>query len=142
LLDWIDLHDEGFRLVMAGHRVVHGGQTFTEPAEITPTVMTEMDRLAPLAPMHQPHSIAAVQAISGAKPELRQIACFDTSFHPTQPRVAQLYALARSLSDMGILKYGFHGVSYDYIASVLPQHAPDVADGRIIVAHLGSGASM
>ena len=142
LLDWIDCHDEGFRLVMAGHRVVHGGQTFSEPVEITPTVFTEMERLTPLAPMHQPHSLAAVQAISGAMPELRQIACFDTSFHRTQPRVAQIYALPRGLTEMGILKYGFHGVSYDYIASVLPQHAPDVADGRIVVAHLGSGASM
>lgn len=142
LLGWIDNHDDGFRLVMAGHRVVHGGRTYMGPVEINRDIVADLARLAPLAPMHQPHSLAAIKAMAAASPGLRQIACFDTSFHRTQPSVAQSFALPRHLTEAGVLKYGFHGLSYEYIASVLPEQMPTVAAGRVVVAHLGSGASL
>jgi acetate kinase len=104
--------------------------------------MVELKALAPLAPMHQPHNLAAIQYVNASAPHLPQVACFDTSFHRTQDRLSQLFALPRALTDEGILRYGFHGLSYDYIARTLPAHLGDRAEGRVIVAHLGSGASM
>jgi len=122
-----------------GHRVVHGGRDYSAPQKIDAKVLKDLEDLTALAPLHQPHNLKAVKHILDEHPHLAQVACFDTAFHRTQPRLSQLYALPRALSDEGIIRYGFHGLSYEYIASVLP---PEVKSGRVIVAHLGSGASM
>lgn len=130
------------RLSAAGHRVVHGGVQFTQPVRIDDRVLTELESLIPLAPLHQPHNVTAIKAVATHAPHLPQVACFDTSFHRTQPAVAQRFALPRRLSDAGIQRYGFHGLSYEYIASRLPQIDPRAAAGCTIVAHLGNGASL
>ncbi|PIL20112.1 hypothetical protein P775_10615 [Puniceibacterium antarcticum] len=142
LLDWIQSHRGGVTLTAAGHRVVHGGRRQTGPARVSDALLEELDKLVPLAPLHQPHNLAAIRCVAASAPDLPQIACFDTSFHRTQDRLAQLFALPRALSDAGILRYGFHGLSYDYIASTLPAHLGTRAGGRVIAAHLGNGASM
>jgi len=142
LLEWLRYHDGDTRLVAAGHRVVHGGRTFTGPVVIDAGILEKLENLGSLAPLHQPHNLAAVKAISDWAPGLPQVACFDTSFHRTQPRLAQLFALPRELSDAGVIRYGFHGLSYQYIADVLPDHLGARADGRVIIVHLGNGASM
>lgn len=142
LLAGLQDHEDGFDFVAAGHRVVHGGRSLVEPALVDQALIAELDKLVPLAPLHQPHALAAIRAVATAAPDLTQIACFDTSFHRTQDRYAQIFALPRKLTDAGIIRYGFHGLSYDYIASMLPGHLGDKADGRVIVAHLGNGASM
>jgi acetate kinase len=143
LLSWLEQHLPQHGLIAAGHRVVHGGLVFQEPVLIDANVVAELTRLVPLAPSHQPHNLAAVAAISKLHPTLPQVACFDTSFHHTQPEVAAAFALPRRLTDEGVRRYGFHGLSYEYIASVLPEVVGSpVADGCIVVAHLGSGASM
>lgn len=131
-----------FELIGAGHRVVHGGLDFVAPVRVTQEVMERLERLAPLAPDHQPHNIAAIRAFTAHWPHLQQVAAFDTAFHRTQPRLAQLFALPRSYADEGILRYGFHGLSYEYIAGVLPDVLGPRADGRVILAHLGHGASL
>jgi len=128
--------------VAEGHRIVHGGTKYTSPVMINAGVLHDLDELTPMAPLHQPLNLAAVWAIQRAAPGLAQVACFDTSFHRTQPRLAQLYALPRKLTDSGLIRYGFHGLSYEYIAGVLPQHLGTGAAGRVIVAHLGNGASI
>lgn len=142
ILDWLRDHSDGRKLVAAGHRVVHGGQHFDGPVVIDTEVMSHLEQLTSLAPLHQPHNLAAVRTAEQWSPGLRQVACFDTAFHRTQPRLAQLFSLPRKLSDEGILRYGFHGLSYEYMAGILPDHLGERADGRIIVAHLGNGASM
>lgn len=142
LLDWLSDHDQGTQLVAVGHRVVHGGRVFTSPVVISADVLTELEKLTSLAPLHQPHNLAAIRAISDWAPGLPQVACFDTSFHRSQPRLAQLFALPRALSDAGVIRYGFHGISYQYIAKLLPEYLGTRADGRVIVAHLGNGASL
>ncbi len=143
LLRWMERYFRNHRLVAAGHRVVHGGLRYTSPVRIDATVIDELRRLIPLAPLHQPHHLAAMAAISKLHPTLPQIACFDTAFHHTQPEVATSFALPRRLTAEGIRRYGFHGLSYEYIAGVLPDFLGQVAaDGRVVVAHLGSGASM
>lgn len=142
VLDWVREHGPDLPLAAAGHRVVHGGQSFSAPALVTPAVISELDALTPLAPLHQPNNLSAIRAISEQYPELPQVACFDTSFHRGMPRVAQQFPIPRALTDSGVIRYGFHGLSYDYIASVLPEYFGAHADGRIIVAHLGNGASM
>jgi len=129
-------------LIAVGHRVVHGGTRFTEPIKIDDGILNELDALVPLAPLHQPHNIAAMRAVALHAPKLSQVACFDTSFHHNQPAIAQRFALPRRLSDEGIRRYGFHGLSYEYIASRLPAVDPTAARGRTIVAHLGNGASL
>ena len=129
-------------IAAAGHRVVHGGAQFNAPVRLDDAVMGELDRLVSLAPLHEPHNLATIRAVAKTWSQLPQVACFDTQFHRTQPRLAQLFALPRELTDDGVLRYGFHGLSYEYIASVLPEHAGGRADGRVIVAHLGNGASM
>lgn len=141
LLRWMHSHFPRWEVVSAGHRVVHGGLTQTGPARITPKLLAVLEALIPLAPQHQPHNLAAIRCVARALPDLPQVACFDTSFHRTQDRLAQLFALPRVLTDAGIIRYGFHGLSYDYIASILPDHS-DRAAGRVVIAHLGSGASM
>ncbi len=143
LLCWLHNQFPQQQLIGAGHRVVHGGSRFVDPVRIDATVVAELTRLVPLAPLHQPHHLAAIAALSKLYPALPQVACFDTSFHHTQPAVAATFALPRRLTTEGVKRYGFHGLSYEYIAGALSEiiGAP-VADGRIVVAHLGSGASM
>ena len=129
-------------IVAAGHRVVHGGLAYADPVLVDPTVVAALERLIPLAPNHQPHNLAPIIAISRHWPDMPQVACFDTAFHRTQPRIAQLFALPRHLTEEGILRYGFHGLSYEYISGILPEMAGPRAKGRVIVAHLGHGASL
>lgn len=143
LLSWVDRQFRDYRMVVAGHRVVHGGSLYTAPVHIDATVIDELRRLVPLAPLHQPHNLAAIASLSKLHPNLPQIACFDTAFHHTQPAIATAFALPRSITAQGIRRYGFHGLSYEYIASVLPDVlGPIAADGCVVVAHLGGGASM
>ena len=132
----------GTKLVGVGHRVVHGGPEYSAPLLITPQAMQELAAFVPLAPLHQPHNLAAIRAVEQARPGLPQVACFDTAFHRTQNEVAQLYGLPYEFYERGIRRYGFHGLSYEYIAATLPEVAPEIAGGRVVVAHLGSGASM
>jgi acetate kinase len=143
LFDWGKHPENGARrLVAAGHRVVHGGTRFHQPVRIDDEVLTELESLVPLAPLHQPHNLAAIRAIIEHAPKLPQVACFDTSFHRAQPPVAQQFALPRKLTAAGVQRYGFHGLSYEYIASRLPHVDPRAAAGRTVVAHLGNGASL
>ena len=121
-----------------GHRIVHGGKDYTQPIRITVEVMASLQRLAPLAPLHLPPEIACIEAVMASHPGMPQYACFDTSFHVTQPRLATLFALPREYAEQGVIRYGFHGLSYEYIASILPPEAGK----RVVVAHLGNGASM
>jgi len=129
-------------ITAAGHRVVHGGVSFSNSVIVTPPILDELNTLIPLARNHQPYNLAAIEAVARMWPDLPQVACFDTAFHRSQPDEAQAFALPRELSDAGIRRYGFHGLSYRHIASVLPDHGSEVAEGRVIVAHLGNGASM
>jgi acetate kinase len=124
-----------------GHRVVHGGLRYSRPARITPELLAELEALVPLAPLHEPHNLAPIKMALALHPELPQVACFDTAFHRTAPEVEQAFALPYSFYEEGIRRYGFHGLSYEYIASVLPQRSPEIADGRVVVAHLGNGCS-
>ena len=142
LLRWIDTHLDGARLVAVGHRVVHGGRRLVAPVQITEAVMAELESLIPLAPLHQPHSLSGIRALAKLRPELAQVACFDTAFHRTNAAVVRRIALPRELTDEGIERYGFHGLSYEYIASTLPETAPGIAAGKVVVAHLGNGASL
>ena len=142
LLEWVDAHLGEDTLVAAGHRVVHGGRDFTGPVRLDNFVLTALDALTPLAPLHQPHSLSPVRAIMSLRPALPQVACFDTAFHHTMSAVATRYALPRSYEDEGVRCYGFHGLSYEYIAGALRETAPALAAGRVIVAHLGNGASL
>ncbi len=138
--EWLASHHAGEHDVSAvGHRVVHGGVTYAAPVRIDAEVMQALEALVPLAPLHQPHALAAIRAVSKTAPDLPQYAVFDTAFHRAQPRLAQLFAIPRALTEEGVRRYGFHGISYEYIASVLP---PEIAGGRVVVAHLGNGASM
>jgi acetate kinase len=141
-LDWLEGRAAGLRIIAAGHRVVHGGERHTRPLVIDAGVHAELRRLIPLAPLHQPHNLAAIEALAAERPDLPQVACFDTAFHRTQPDIAQVFAVPRWLTAEGVRRYGFHGLSYEYIADVLPRHLGDAAEGRVIVAHLGNGASM
>jgi len=125
-----------------GHRVVHGGVEFAAPVAIDASVLAKLESLCPLAPLHQPHNLAAIKAIKTQMPGLPQVACFDTAFHRHHPELADWFALPRRFYDEGIRRYGFHGLSYEYIASALPEVAPEIAKARVVVAHLGSGASM
>jgi len=140
LIEWIEENATDVGVVAAGHRVVHGGLRFSEATLIDDTVMADLEALVDLAPLHQPNNLAAIRALGDDHPELPQVACFDTAFHRTQPQVAQMFALPRSMWDKGVRRYGFHGLSYEYIARKLPEYAPGAE--RAVVAHLGSGASM
>lgn len=142
LAAWLRSRYDRSRLLGVGHRVVHGGASFNGPTIVNAEVLRELYQLVPLAPLHQPYNLAAIQAVFQRLPGIPQVACFDTSFHRGQPAVAELIPLPRELRQQGLQRYGFHGLSYEYIASVLPQVAPEIADGRVIVAHLGSGSSL
>jgi acetate kinase len=123
------------------HRVVHGGLHHSRPARVTPELLAELEALVPFAPLHEPHNLAPIKMAMTLNPELPQVACFDTAFHRTAPEVEQAFALPYSFYEEGIRRYGFHGLSYEYIASVLPEYAPEIANGRVVVAHLGNGCS-
>lgn len=143
LVDWIGQHDGAWSVCGVGHRVVHGGTRFAAPAVVSAPTFAALQALVPLAPLHQPHNLAGIAAMMTALPGVPQVACFDTAFHRRQPELAQHFALPRALTAAGVRRYGFHGLSYEYIAEVLPQHlAAGRANGRVIVAHLGNGASM
>ncbi|MGH9932830.1 MAG: acetate/propionate family kinase, partial [Pyrinomonadaceae bacterium] len=142
LAAWLRSKYGGARVLGVGHRVVHGGSQFSGPTILDRRVLDELNELVPLAPLHQPYNLAAIEAVFERLPGVPQVACFDTSFHRGQPAVAVLIPLPRDLREAGLQRYGFHGLSYEYIASVLPQVAPEIANGRVIVAHLGSGASL
>ena len=142
LADWLRKRYRGSRVLGVGHRVVHGGAKYAGACIVTPDVLEDLRALVPLAPLHQPHNLAAIDAVREQMPDVPQVACFDTSFHRGQPAVAELVPLPKAIRDAGVQRYGFHGLSYEYIASALPSVAPEIADGRVIVAHLGSGASL
>jgi len=130
------------RVVGVGHRVVHGGLEYTRPVRIDAGVVAALEKFVPLAPLHQPHNLTPIRLLLERQPGLPQVACFDTSFHRTNPEIAQRFALPAELHDAGVRRYGFHGLSYEYIASVLPQHGEKAARGKAVVLHLGNGASM
>jgi acetate kinase len=139
---WLREHFPGEPLRAVGHRVVHGGTEYSRPVLVDDAVFAALEQLIPLAPLHQPHNLAAIRAVRAAQPTLPQVACFDTAFHRSHPQLADLYALPWNYYESGVRRYGFHGLSYEYIAATLPQVAPEIAEGRVIVAHLGSGASL
>jgi acetate kinase len=139
---WLRSKYGGARVLGVGHRVVHGGPRFDRPTVVTREVLAELHKLIPLAPLHQPYNLAAIEAVFERLPDTPQVACFDTSFHRGHSKVAELVPLPAELCKGGVERYGFHGISYEYIASVLPTVAPEIAKGRVIVAHLGSGASL
>jgi len=142
ILDLVDERFPGISVPCVGHRVVHGGVAFTEPAILDDGVKAELERLVPFAPLHQPHNLAGVAAATEAFPDALQIACFDTSFHRNHPFVDDVFALPRKYYDQGVRRYGFHGLSYDYVSGRLAETAPLLHAGRVVVAHLGNGASM
>ena len=141
-LKWIDANSRGMPLVGVGHRVVHGGPDRRTPALVTPALMLELEALSRLAPHHQPHNLAAIRAVSAAAPDLPQVACFDTAFHATQSAVARRLALPRALRDKGLQRYGFHGLSYEFITSAVSAYNDGDMPERLLVAHLGNGASL
>jgi len=142
LFRWIKNSSLNLVVKAVGHRIVHGGRDFFEPTLMTPNVLKKLKELIPFAPIHQPQSLKAVHLIQKNYPHLPQIACFDTAFHKTQTKLAKLFAIPRHLTKNGIIRYGFHGISYEYISFILPTIIPKIAKKRIIVAHLGSGASL
>ena len=142
ILDWLISAGAGAGLRGVGHRVVHGGRRFQAPVLVTPGILDDLDALAPLAILHQPHNLRTIRALADRLPGLPQVACFDTSFHLTQPPLARLIALPAEFRDRGVERYGFHGISYEHVAGVLPAHLGAAAAGRVIVAHLGNGASL
>ncbi|WP_395698284.1 acetate/propionate family kinase [Methylocella sp.] len=142
LLDFMRARLAGFTVEAIGHRIVHGGEEFVGPVRLTAEAVERLERLTPLAPLHQPHNLAPVRAVFDIAPNLPQIGCFDTAFHATQPALAQAFALPAEITGRGVRRYGFHGLSYEYIASALPEHDADLARAKVIVAHLGAGASL
>jgi acetate kinase len=142
LAAWLRSNYQGGRIVGVGHRVVHGGSRFSGPIVVTREILSELKELTPLAPLHQPHNLAPIEAIFDRMPDTPQVAVFDTGFHRGHAPVATVVPLPREFLQGGVERYGFHGISYEYIATVLPEIAPEIANGRIIVAHLGSGASL
>jgi acetate kinase len=142
LAAWLHAKYRGGKVLGVGHRVVHGGSRFVGPTVVTEETLAQLHELIPLAPLHQPYNLAAIEEVFERLPGVPQVACFDTSFHCGHSAVAALVPLPRDLCKSGLQRYGFHGLSYEYIASVLPEVAPEIAQGRVIVAHLGSGASL
>jgi len=141
LVAWLHDHLTGHTLAAIGHRVVHGGLHHDRPARVTAALLDDLDKLVPLAPLHQPYNLAPMRMVLAHHPQMPQVACFDTSFHRSMPDVAQAFALPYRMFEAGIRRYGFHGLSYEYIASVLPEVSPSLAAGRVVVMHLGNGTS-
>lgn len=142
LVSWLRGHKQGQELAAIGHRVVHGGEAFISPVLVDDSVIQAMETLVPLAPLHQPYNLEPIRIVRRRLPTMPQVACFDTAFHRTQSDIATLFALPREVRDRGVRRYGFHGLSYEYISTVLGNHDPRLATGRVIVAHLGNGASL
>ncbi|UYG05484.1 acetate/propionate family kinase [Halomonas sp. LR3S48] len=147
LLEWIEASPALGDIHAVGHRIVHGGAQYREPVRLDKESLAGLESLVDLAPLHQPYGLAPVRALAGLRPSLPQVACFDTAFHATQPAVAQTFPLPRRFHEQGVIRYGFHGLSFDYVSralteQVLPQHRQAVSGGRTIIAHLGNGASL
>ncbi|KAA6185187.1 acetate/propionate family kinase [Thiohalocapsa marina] len=140
--DWLGQQAGSDRILAIGHRVAHGGEAYAEPVRIDDPVLQTLTRLIPLVPLHQPHNLSAIRLVAAEHPDLPQVACFDTGFHQGRPRISEQFALPRSLLDRGLKRYGFHGLSYAFIVRRLRELAPEIADGRVVIAHLGSGCSM
>lgn len=143
IFDWINRHSPGVEIVAAGHRIVHGGDHYGAPVVLTPEVVAELETLIPLAPLHQPHNLRAIKSLFSLMPDVRQVGCFDTAFHRTRLPVAERFPVPRALFNEGVKRYGFHGLSYEYVARQLPDLlGEEKARGGIVIAHLGNGASM
>ena len=142
LFGWLAAHNPALDIVAAGHRVVHGGELHSAPVRLNESVLRDLDGFVPLAPLHQPHNLRAVRAVAALLPNIPQVGCFDTAFHRTQPALAQAFALPRSITAEGVKRYGFHGLSYDYVSRQLPEVVGERASGAVLIAHLGNGASM
>jgi acetate kinase len=142
LAQWLRSKYGGARVLGVGHRVVHGGTRYDRPAIVDRNVLKDLYQLILLAPLHQPYNLAAIEAVFEQLPDVPQVACFDTSFHQCHSQVVQLIPLPKDLRKAGLQRYGFHGLSYEYVASILPEVAPEIAYGKVFVAHLGSGASL
>ncbi len=142
IFDWLKGHGAGLEMMAVGHRVVHGGPVYAEPVVVDERVLEVLTGFEPLAPSHQPHNLASIRALAKAQPDLPQVACFDTAFHRTAPLVADVYALPREYLDAGVRRYGFHGLSFEYVSYALRALDPVAAAGRVVIAHLGSGCSM
>jgi acetate kinase len=142
LLGWLKAHSAGLDVIAVGHRVVHGGPVYAEPILVDDRALEVLTGFVPLAPAHQPHNLAPIRALAKARPDLPQVACFDTAFHRTAPLVAELYALPRAFFDAGVRRYGFHGLSFEHIVQALARLDPVAAMGRLVIAHLGNGCSM
>jgi acetate kinase len=143
LVDWLRTrYGRDYRLAAVGHRVSHGGRSYETPVRVDAAVIAELEKLVPFSPLHQPHNLAPMRTLLARDPALPQVACFDTAMHRSQPLVEQMYALPRELDDAGVRRYGFHGISYEYIAGRLPEVDGRAARGKTVVLHLGSGASM
>ena len=142
LFRWLSAHNPDLDIVAAGHRIVHGGELYSAPVTLNESVLRDLEGFIPLAPLHQPHNLRAVRAVATLIPEIPQVGCFDTAFHRTQSPLAQAFALPRAISAEGVKRYGFHGLSYDYVARQLPDVIGERANGAVLIAHLGNGASM
>lgn len=142
LIGYLRAHRAEHQLRAVGHRVVHGGMVYSAPVRVDAKVLATLEQFVPLAPLHQPNNLAPIRALLERSPEMPQVACFDTAFHSSQPALAQSFALPKEITDRGVKRYGFHGLSYEYIASVLPQYDARAATGRTVVLHLGNGSSM
>ncbi len=142
LMDWINANLQGAEIKAAGHRVVHGGPDYATPRLVDEALLAALENFVPLAPLHQPHNLTPIKALAKLYPGLPQVACFDTAFHRTNSKLAEMFALPWKLTEEGVRRYGFHGLSYEYIATRLRHIAPDIAKGKVVVCHLGSGASM
>ncbi len=142
LFEWLQSYASAAQLAAVGHRVVHGGADYAAPVRVDPTVLAKLDELVPLAPLHQPHNLLPIRVIAERRPGLAQVACFDTAFHQTAPALSRAFALPPSITERGVRRYGFHGLSYEYIATTLPEQDARAAAGKTVVLHLGNGASM
>lgn len=142
LLKWFTENETGWTIVAVGHRVVHGADLYSAPIVVTPNILEQLAQFIVLAPLHQPHNLNGIKALTALLPGVPQVACFDTAYHRTKPKVAEMFGLPRALTEEGVKRYGFHGLSYEFIARSLPEHLGAKADGRIVVCHLGNGASM
>ena len=142
VLDWLATTLVDYDIVSVGHRVVHGGMSLGHPMQVTPALLDELDSLVPLAPLHQPHNVAPIRILANNFPDMKQVACFDTAFHSTQPAMARHFGLPQAMTDEGICSYGFHGLSYEYVTSDLLEKRPDLAQGRVVICHLGNGSSL
>jgi acetate kinase len=142
LFHWLERHAPELQISAAGHRVVHGGELYSAPVKVDSKLIAELDSMIPLAPLHQPHNVRAIKTVVTLMPEVPQVACFDTAFHRTQPAIAQMYGLPRALTSEGVKRYGFHGLSYDYVSRALAAIIGEKAHGGVVIAHLGNGSSM